>query len=328
MLDRILTVVAVGTLLFCAILLKPQAKTEAEGPEAPKCDDPATFAGLREALASAPLAAENAERQARLASLYRNCGQLEEATEEVGVLLSDYGPDSRWIVKNQDARASAVQAVADALLDLAEALASPPSGEPSPLELARAVELYNSFFELFPGGRGQWERRLEFGDLLDRSGRHDQAVTQYVVAALSGDGVSAAERAIARSRQARKSASPVGGEDGEAWAAGVPGLGLIDGCLGLDAGTGRTGGTIDASVHWGLKGDTWRWLGGWPLGAPTGESWTEEQVAALRSCVAPRLSSEVSLLIAGPRSVVQRRLGQLDPLLGGAASGWDGSPGE
>ncbi len=328
MLDRILTAVAVGTLLLCAILLKPQAKTEAEGPEAPKCDDPATFAGLREALAGDPLAADNAERQARLASLYRNCGQLEEATDEVGVLLSDYGPDSRWIVRNQDARSSAVQAIADALLDLAEALASPRSGEPSPLELARAVELYNSFFELFPDARGQWERRLEFGDLLDRSGRHDQAVTQYVVAGLTGDGVAAAERAIARSRQARKSASPVGGEDGEPWAAGVPGVGLIDGCLGLDAGTGRAGGTIDASVHWGLKDGALRWIGGWPLGAASGEAWSEEQVAALRSCVAPRLSSEVSLLIAGPRSVVQQRLGQLDARLASTASGWDGSPGD
>lgn len=326
MLDRLLTAFAVGTLIVCAILLRTQAKTEAESPSAPKCDDPATFAGLRQALAGDPNASGNAERQARLAALHRNCGQLEEATEEVGRLLTDYGPDSDWIAAHQDERGAAVQAIADALLDLAEALASPPSGEPSPLELARAVELYNSFFQLFPDGRGQWIRRLEFGDLLDRSGRHEQAVGQYVLAALTGEEVGAAERAIARARQARKSAPPVGGEDGEVWIAGVPGVGTIDGCLGPDAGTSPTGGVIDATVHWGLRDGGLRWLGGWPLGAPQGELWGDEGTAVLRECVAPRLSAPVSLVLVGPGSVVRDRLARVEAALAAQGAGWDGSP--
>ena len=327
MLDRSLTLVAVGTLVLCAVLLRPQPKVATEGSSGPACDQPDTFDALRAALRDAPLAAAGPVKQAQLAGLYRRCGQLEEAADEVHVLLNEYGPDGEWAkahVEHASARAAAVEAVSEALVDLADSLSGPAGREASPMELARAMELYRAFFELFPDGRGAADRRTRFGDLLDLGGRHAQAGQQYSMAALVTDDVSAAERAVARAREVRQNAAPADLSVGEAWSTRVVGAAAaLDPCLPDRPAEGAPGAVADPTEHWRLNG---RWLGGWSLGPSVGSPWDGARVAAFRACAEPFLGEGPSLVLVGPRSYVDREADALMALLSALGESWDGRP--
>lgn len=325
--DRFLTLVALGTLVLCALLLRVQPKVEPSSSSEPNCDQPARFDALREAVRSAPLAAASPVAQAELAGLYRRCGLLEEAADEVLVLLNDYGPDGGWAAahaEDAEARAAGVEAISLALVDLADALSAPPGRDASPMELARAMELYQAFFELFPDGRGAADRRTRFGDLLDLGGRHEQAGQQYSMAALVTDDVPAAERAVARAREVRQNASPADLGAREAWSTRVVGAAAaLDACLPERPTEGAPGAPADPAEHWRLNG---RWLGGWSLGPSVGSPWDDERVGAFRRCAEPLLGEGPALVLVGPRSYVDREADALMALLSALGESWDGRP--
>ncbi len=325
--DRILTLVALGTLVVCAILLRVQPKAAPESPTGPRCDQPAAFDSLRAAVQGEPLAASSPLKQAELAALYRRCGQLEEAADEVLVLLGEYGPDGAWAKEHADdegARAAGVEAIADSLVGLADALAAPPNRDASPMELARSMDLYQAFFELFPDGRGVADRRTRFGDLLDLGGRHAQAGQQYSMAALVTDDVPAAERAVARAREVRQNAPPADLGAGEAWSTRVVGAAAaLDGCLPIRAMEGSPGAPADPTEHWRLNG---RWLGGWSFGPSVGSPWDDARVDSFRGCAEPLLGEGPALVLLGPKSYVDREADALMALLSALGESWDGRP--
>lgn len=327
MVDRLLTAFSFATLLICGVLLQVESRTVAQSGSGPRCDDQALFDGLRGAVDDEPLAASSPVKQAELASLYRRCGQLEEAADEVLVLLSEYGPDGDWAeahVDDEAARRAAVEAVATGLVALADALAAPPGRDASPMELARSMELYQAFFELFPDGRGDANRRTRFGDLLDQGGRHAQAGQQYSMSALVTDDVAAAERAVARARQVRQNAQPADLSAGEAWSSRVVGAAAaLDGCLPANAAEGGPGAPADPTEHWRLAG---RWLGGWSLGPSVGSAWEDARVTAFRDCAQPLIGDGPALVLLGPKSYVDREADALMALLGALGESWDGRP--
>ncbi len=327
MVDRFLTLCALVTLVACVALLRVQPRVAVESARGPKCDDVAAFDSLREGLRAHPLQADSPVKQAELSALYRRCGQLEEAAEEVLVLLNDYGPDGAWARSNAEdatARGAAVEAVATAVLELADALSAPVGRDPSPMELAHAMELHQAYFELFPDGRGAADRRMRFGDLLDLGGRHEQAGQQYSMAALVTDDGAAAERAVARAREVRQNAPPADLGAGEPWGTRVVGAAAaLDACLPAQPHEGGPGAPADPTEHWRLNG---RWLGGWSLGPSVGSPWDDSRVAAFRACAEPLLGDGPALVLAGPRSYVDREADALMALLSALGESWDGRP--
>jgi hypothetical protein len=324
--DRFLTFASLGTLAICMLLLRVQPKAEVESNPS-QCDEQTAFESLRDQVTSDPLAASSPVKQAELAARYRRCGQMEEAAEEVLRLLGEYGPDGAWATKHVDdeaARSAAVDAIATALVELADALSTPTGAEASPMEIARAAELYQAFFELFPDGRGVADRRTRFGDLLDLGGRHAQAGQQYSMAALVTDDVAAAERAIARARQVRQNAPPADLGAAEAWGTRVIGAAAaLDPCLPARASEGTPGAGADPTEHWRLNG---RWLGGWSLGPSVGSPWDDARVSGFRTCAEPLLGAGPALVLVGPKSYVDREADALMVLLSALGESWDGRP--
>ncbi len=325
--DRLLTLAALATLAVCALLLRAQPRAETVGGDGPSCGDDPAFDSLRQAVRDQPLHPASPVRQAEIAARYQRCGLLEEAAEEVLVLLNEYGPDGDWARENagdEAARLAGVEAVADALPSLADALSSPPGREPSPMDLARAMELYQAFFELFPDGRGVAERRTRFGDLLELGGRHEQAGQQYSMSALLTDDGVAAERAVARAREVRQNAPPADLSAAEPWATRVVGAAAaLDACLPRSPNEAAPGIPADPTEHWRLNG---RWLGGWSLGPSVGEAWDDARVAGFHGCAEPLLGDGPALVLVGPKGYVDREADALMALLSALGDSWDGRP--
>lgn len=152
------------------------------------------------ALAAAPLSPEAPRWQASIAESHRRSGRMADEIAALEALLGAYGPGTDWARANPDRR-DAADALASARLR--EALdrytldvQMMPQSAATTAALRELSRLYTVWLGRYPADGEAGARQQDYGALLARQGRYDEAIAQYEDAYRADPGAETAPEAL------------------------------------------------------------------------------------------------------------------------------------